>query len=342
MKVVIFLRNPIQAFEPQPAQLALLRERYPQHQLVLASTEAEMLQDLNDAGAALVWRFEAAWYERAPALRFVATPAAGRESVEPDPRGRVRVVHGSFHGKIMAESLLGMMLFFARRLDLAVADQRARRYQREQYASTRRLAGQTALIVGYGRLGRECARLLKAVGLRVLAVKRNADVDPAPADAVYPVERLHSVLPEADHVIVILPSDTGTDHLFSERAFAAMRSSAGFYSLGRGNAVDEAALLRALASGRLAHAFLDVFEQEPLPADSPMWDAPNLALTPHASAINAQYLELWFEELAAELGGELAGKRVAELAGAQGFGLGFEIAGGEGALVGEAAIDEDA
>ncbi len=88
--------------------------------------------------------------------------------------------------------------------------------------------------------------------------------------------------------------------MFSEAAFAAMRPSAGFYSLGRGSAVDEAALIRALCEGRLAHAFLDVFEQEPLATDSPLWDAPNLALTPHASAINAQYLELWFDELAVE------------------------------------------
>lgn len=301
MKVVIFLQNPIRAFELQLGQLEALRLRYPQHELVLVSTQSELLQHLPDADAALVWRFEAAWYDGASALRFVATPAAGRENAEPDPRGRVRVVHGSFHGKIMAESLLAMMLFFSRRLDLAVADQRAHRYQREQYATTRRLTGQTALIVGYGALGRECARLLKALGLRVIGVKRNADVDPAPADAVYPVESLYAVLPEADHIIVIVPSDTGTDHQFSDAAFAAMRPSAGFYSLGRGSAVDEAALLRALREGRLAHAFLDVFEQEPLPADSPLWDAPNLALTPHASAINEQYLELWLEELAVEL-----------------------------------------
>ena len=138
MKVVLWLPHSIRAFEPQPEQLARWRARYPQHQLVVATEEPEFLQQLADAGAALVWRFSAAWYERAPALRFVATPAAGREKVQPDPTGRVRTVHGSFHGKIMAESLLGMLLFFARRLDLAVADQQARRYEREQYSSTPR------------------------------------------------------------------------------------------------------------------------------------------------------------------------------------------------------------
>src|SRR5689334_25371925 len=126
------------------------------------------MAELPDAGGALVWRFPASHYEHAPRLRFVGTPAAGRERLEPDPSGRVRAVHGSFHGKIMAESLLGMMLHFSRRFDLALADQRERRYRRDEYSNTRRLHGQTALVVGYGPLGRECARLLKAVGLRVL------------------------------------------------------------------------------------------------------------------------------------------------------------------------------
>jgi D-2-hydroxyacid dehydrogenase (NADP+) len=303
MKLVLSLPHSIRAFEPQAEQLARWRARYPQHQLIVAREEADFLQQLTDADGALVWRFAEAWYERAPRLRFVATPAAGREKVQPDPSGRVRAVHGSFHGKIMAESLLGMLLYFARRFDLASADQRARRYERDQYSPTRRLAGQRALVVGYGALGRECARLLKAVGLHVVGVKRQAAVDPAPADAVFALQDLPRLLPEADHVIATLPADTGTDHLFDEAAFAAMRPSAGFYNLGRGNAVHEAALLRALNSGSIAHAFLDVFEREPLPADSPLWNAPNLALTPHASAINAEYLDLWIEELSLELSG---------------------------------------
>ena len=301
MKLVLSLPHSIRAFEPQAEQLARWRARYPQHQLVVAREEADFLQHLADADGVLVWRFAAAWYERAPRLRFVATPAAGREKVQPDPSGRVRAVHGSFHGKIMAESLLGMLLHFARRFDLASADQRVRRYERDQYSPTRRLAGQRALIVGYGALGRECARLLKAVGLHVIGVKRQAAVDPVPADAVFALQDLPRLLSEADHVISTLPADTGTDHLFDDAAFAAMPPTAGFYNLGRGNAVDEAALLRALASGSIAHAFLDVFEREPLPADSPLWSAPNLALTPHASAINAEYLDLWVEELAGVL-----------------------------------------
>lgn len=301
MRVVVFLEHPIEAFCVQPEQLHALATRHPEHDFKRVTTEDELERELSEADAALVWSFPARLYAKSRRLRFVATPAAGRERLEPDPSGRVRAVHGSFHGKIMAESLLGMMLHFSRRFDLALEDQRARRYRRDQYSRTRRLHGQTALIVGYGPLGRECARLLKAVGLRVAGVKRNASSDPRPADAVFPPERLHELLAEADHVVLTLPSDTSTDHLLSDAAFAAMRPTAVLYNLGRGNAVDEPALVRALEQKKLAHAFLDVFEREPLPDDSPLWSAPNLALTPHSSAISREYLDLWLEELDAHL-----------------------------------------
>src|SRR4051812_17443305 len=205
MKVVVWVEHEIRAFRAQPAQLDRLREQHPGHRFDAVHDEASFLRELRDAQAALVWRFSAAWYELAPELRFVATPAAGRESLEPDPSGRVRQVHGHFHGKIMAETLLAMMLFFSRRLDQAVAAQQQRRYERDVYSTNRRLCGQSALIIGYGPLGRECARLLKALGMRVVGLKRDAQVDPAPADAVLPIERLSTLLPEADHVILTLP-----------------------------------------------------------------------------------------------------------------------------------------
>ena len=301
MKILVWLEHEIRAFQVQAEQLAALTARHPQHRFLRVHSEAELLSELPDAEAALVWSFAGAWYARAPRLRFVATPAAGREKLEPDASGRVRAVHGHFHGKIMAESLLGMMLFHSRRLDVCVDDRRARRYERQQFSATRRLAGQSALIVGYGPLGRECARLLGAVGMRVVGVKRNANVDPAPAQAVHPIERLHALLPEFDHVVLTLPSDTGTEHLIAAPELSLLRKSACLYNLGRGNAIDERSLVLALEEGKLAHAFLDVFEREPLPADSPLWDAPNLALLPHASAISSEYLDLWFEELSVEL-----------------------------------------
>jgi D-2-hydroxyacid dehydrogenase (NADP+) len=301
MKVAIWLSQEIRAFSLQPEQLARLRARHPQLEFRAVHDEPAFLQELGAADAALVWEFPAHWYNLGPRLRFVATPAAGRERLAPDPEGRVRQLHGHFHGKIMAESLLAMLLFFSRRFDVALEAQRNRSYVRAPYSSTRRLAGQRALIVGYGPLGRECARLLKALGMHVIGVKRDAAVEPAPADAVFPVERLPTLLPSTDHLILTLPGDTGARHLIGERELGLLPTTAGLYNLGRGSAVDESALLVALSAGQLAHAFLDVFEREPLPADSPLWSAPRLALLPHASAISSEYLDLWLEELQAEL-----------------------------------------
>jgi D-2-hydroxyacid dehydrogenase (NADP+) len=301
MRILVHLENPVRAFQLNAEQLSALRERFPQHEFVRVVTEDEFLHELPSAEGALVWHFETAWYALAPKLRFVATPAAGRERVARDPEGRVRNLHGSFHGKIMAEALLAMMLFWSRRLDLALKHRRERRYERDHLSETRRLAGQHALVVGYGPLGREIAQRLKAIGMQVVGVKRNADVERGPADAVLPVTLLHALLRQADHVVVTLPSDTGTYHLFDAKAFSQMKPSAYFYNLGRGNAVDERALLEALSSGAIAGAFLDVFEQEPLPEDSPLWTAPNLEFLPHASAISREYLDLWIDELAPEL-----------------------------------------
>lgn len=303
MKVLLWLTHEIRAFSLQAEQLERLRARHPALDFCAVEDEPRFLRELGSAHAALVWQFSASWYPRAPHLAFVATPAAGRERLAPDPSGRVPRRHGHFHGKIMAESLLAMLLFFSRRLDVAREAQQRRSYARDQYSTTRRLAGQRALILGYGPLGRECARLLKAVGMRVVGVKRDAAVDPGPADAVFGRERLQDLLPSTDHLVLTLPGDTGTDHLIGTPELELLRPGAGLYNLGRGNAVDEAALLLALQTGRLGHAFLDVFEREPLPPDSPLWTAPNLALLPHASAISSEYLELWFDELGPVLDG---------------------------------------
>jgi phosphoglycerate dehydrogenase-like enzyme len=300
MNVVVWLPHRVSAFAAQAGQVERLAAQFPAHGFKLVVAEPEFLAELAGAEVALVWQFEAEWYRRAPQLKWVGTPAAGREKVKPDPSGRVRSVHGHFHGKIMGETLLGAMLHFSRGLDLCVEFQRARNYARDVFLGTRRLSGQHAVIAGYGPLGRECARLLKAFGMRVTGLKRSPRGDPAPADELRSVTELHALLPELDHLILTLPSDTGTDHFIGEAELALMKPSACLYNIGRGNAVDEAALIRALENGRLGHAFLDVFAEEPLPQSSPLWQAPRLLLMPHASAISQEYLDLWFQELAAE------------------------------------------
>jgi phosphoglycerate dehydrogenase-like enzyme len=136
--------------------------------------------------------------------------------------------------------------------------------------------------------------------MRVHGVRRQSQPVPG-VERVFSVDRLHEALSGADHVVCILPGDTGTTGILNERALAAMKPGACVYNLGRGNAIDSSALQSALQSGHLGGAFLDVTPEEPLPSDSPLWSTPGLYLAPHASAIRSDYLDLYFDELVATL-----------------------------------------
>lgn len=306
MRVLVHLGNEIPAFAATERQLASLARSLPGVTVLGCASDAEFATRLPEADAVVVWRFRGDWYARAPELAHVFTPAAGKEAIEPDPSGRASLHFGHFHGHLMAESLVGMMLFMNRRFGVALSAQRERRWEREVYSDSRRLAGQTALIVGYGAIGEHCGRLLKALGMRVHGLRRDPSRGGAFADRVFGADALLEAVAHADHVACVLPGDTGTDSLLGAPAFARMKATAYVYNLGRGNAVDAPALVSALKSGQIAGAFLDVVPEEPLPASSPLWDVPNLYLTPHASAIQAEYLDLYFEDL----GRELAGLRV--------------------------------
>lgn len=295
------LSNAVAAFQPTAEQRAALVAKLEGDELVNASSEEEFLAALPHADAAVVWRFRAEWYARATRLRHLFTPSAGREPFDPDPTERVAMHYGRFHGSLMAESLLGMILFQNRRLGAGLAAQADRRWDRAPYSACRRLSGQVALIIGFGAIGQHCARSLAQLGVVVHGLRRRPGAIGPPAMRSFTPDQRHEALALADHVVCVLPGDSGTDHFLDASAFAVMKPSASVYNLGRGNAIDSDALVAALRDGRIAGAFLDVVHEEPLPASSPLWTTPNLHLTPHASAISADYLDLYFEELAREI-----------------------------------------
>jgi D-2-hydroxyacid dehydrogenase (NADP+) len=270
-RLLVWLSHPVPAFQPTAAQLATLSAQIPGCELLAVQTEAEF------------------------------TPSAGHEPLPADPSARVERHFGRFHGALMSESLLAMLTFLNRRLGDALEAQAQRRWERSPYSGTRRLRGQVVLFVGYGAIAQACARVLCSLGLTVHGLRRDATRPSPYAERVFAAEQLHAALPLADHVVCVLPADPGTDHLLDAAALSHIKPSACVYNLGRGNAIDLDALCLALSEGRLAGAFLDVVSPEPPPADSALWTTPNLYLTPHASAISAEYLDLYFEELAAEL-----------------------------------------
>jgi phosphoglycerate dehydrogenase-like enzyme len=310
MRIVVCLPNAVDVFRASAEQVAELARRLPEHEVIHAETEPDLLELLPSADGVVVWRFEAGWYARAPHLAHVGTPAAGREAIAPDPLGRAVLHFGRFHGNIMAESLLAMLLFMHRRLGTALAQQQSHAWDRSRFRGIRPLRGQVALIVGYGSIGRHIGASLAGLGMVVHGFKRSVtelkrnvtQLEVAGVSRLFGAAELSVALGLADHVVCVLPGDATSERLIDRAAFAAMQPTACLYNLGRGNAIDETALCEALRSGAIAGAFLDVQAEEPLPPTSPLWDVPNLYLTPHASAMRRDYLDLYFAELAVEFG----------------------------------------
>ena len=201
------------------------------------------------------------------------------------------------HGPNIAEHVLAMMLMFTRGLPKLFRAQLARRWDRNQTSRSEafaELTGKTLLIVGLGRIGEAIASRARPFGVRLLAAKRDpaARHDPAvPVDELLPMDALDDALPRADHVCVTVPLTPATRHLIDARRIARLGAGAYLYNVSRGAVIDEAALVEALRAGRLAGAGLDVFEEEPLPAQSPLWDLDNVILTPHVAGLTPLYYQ---------------------------------------------------
>jgi len=274
-------------------------------------SEEEFVSLLPEATAVFVWSFRQEWFDLAPRLAHVCTPAAGKDYFRVVPPQRVTMHYGSFHGAIMGETALacvlacahGILPFASAMGSSAPADA----WPREAIAvRCRRLAGSSVAILGFGAIGRLFARMLAPFGARVTGITRTAHPEraaEAEALGVTPatVAQLDEILPATDHLVCFLPSGEETTNLLDARRLALLKPDAFLYNFGRGNLIDENALAEALQAGRLAGAVLDVFRVEPLPADSPLRRAPNCWLYPHASAFAPDYLDLYFAKVAAAI-----------------------------------------
>jgi D-2-hydroxyacid dehydrogenase (NADP+) len=254
---------------------------------------------------------------RAGRLRWFSSVAAGLdEIVTPALLGRgVMVTNASgVHGPNIAEHVLAMMLMFTRGLPALFRAQLARRWERNltwRSDGPGELTGKTLLIVGLGRIGEAIAVRARPFGVRVLAVKRDRSArhdDGVAVDELLGIDALDDALGRADHVCLTVPLTRETHHLIDARRLARMRGGAFLYNVSRGAVIDEAALVKALRAGKLAGAGLDVFEAEPLPETSPLWELDNVILTPHVSGVTPLYYERTAALFADNLERYLAGR----------------------------------
>ena len=246
---------------------------------------------------------------QAPHLRWVQLISAGADHVIGHPTlnsGVVLTTTSGIHAINIGEYVLALMLAWAHRLPALLDHQRRAEWPNERHKlfTPQELRGQTVGVVGYGSIGREVGRLARALGMRVLALQRGDDRvdhgyiisgvgDPEGRipERFYRPDELWEMLPECDYVVLAVPLTSATRNLIGVQALWAMKPTAFLVNIARGGIVDESALIQALQEGWIGGAGLDVFAQEPLPTDSPLWRMPNVVLTPHIAGFTANYYE---------------------------------------------------
>jgi phosphoglycerate dehydrogenase-like enzyme len=227
-------------------------------------------------------------------LRFIQSPSAGvdflmnfPELVESDiPLTNTR----GAHGPSIAEHVFGLLLSLTRIIPTCLKWQADKQWNRnpDTYRLPREVMGSTMGIIGFGAIGRNVAKRAVAFDMNVLAIDAVACDGSPYCEEVWQTDRLHDLLTASDVVVVAAPYTRETHHLLSTAEFAAMKPNAYLIVVSRGGIVDEAALAAAMQSGHLAGAGIDVTEQEPLPKDSPLWDLPNVIITPHLAGSSYQ------------------------------------------------------
>lgn len=249
--------------------------------VAVCSTPAEAERHVAGAEILYAWNFPRHLLPLATKLRWVQNMGAGVERflVPELPRRVILTRVAGIFGPWMAEYVLGWCLWHTQRTELFRAQQRERRWRQ---VDPLRLHGAGLCVVGLGDIGRTIAQAARGLGMRVTGVSQSGKKTPG-LERVYRARDIGKPLASADFVVLTVPLTPATRGLIGARELAAMKPSAWLVNIGRGPIVDEAALLQALAGRRLGGAILDVFDEEPLPADHPLWGLDNVVITPHIS-----------------------------------------------------------
>jgi phosphoglycerate dehydrogenase-like enzyme len=296
-----------------PAALAEpIRKRWPRMKVVYLPDYAGLDAQLPDTDIFVGWSLRPEQVRAARKLKWIHSTAAGvNQLMFPELReSHIVVTNASgVHAITMAEHTLGMLIAMARHFPEMVRHQlRTHWSQQDLWDAPLRpheLHGQVLLLIGFGAIGRELARRVKPLGMKVWAVTRSGKGDRKLAECILPAKRLDEALPKADFVVLAAPETPETLQMFGAKQLAAMKRTAFFVNVARGTLVDEAALIEALHSKKIAGAALDVTQTEPLPSESPLWALENVFLTPHVSGVSEQMwprqakllvenLERWF------------------------------------------------
>jgi len=288
----------ISTFQFSPTSQEVLREAANTEVACITRTD-EFLSRLQEAEIICSYWMPANWRQLAPHLRWLQCSSAGVDGLLPtgvlDPDSGVIVTTATgIHAATISEYVFGSILMFNRNWSEMVRLQDRHVWPRSASwynLGARELVDQTLGVIGLGHIGRRVAQLGQAFGMHVLATRRtvsDGEKDPD-VDELYPIEQLQELLRLSDYVVLAVPLTQETEKLIGEAELRAMRPNAYLVNVARGRVVDEEALIRALQERWIAGAGLDVTEEEPLPANSPLYSMPNVILTPHISGLSVHY-----------------------------------------------------
>jgi phosphoglycerate dehydrogenase-like enzyme len=299
-KLVVCVWHPFEQWRAQPILPETIRRRWPEMLVVYLPDYERLPQELPDTDIFVGASLRPEQFQHARKLKWIHSTAVGVSQlmypelccsgvILTNPRGILSAP--------MAEHTMGLMIALARHFPDSVRYQDRARWSQMEVSSQpgplTELNGQLLLIVGYGSIGREIARRARAFDMRVWGVTRSGKGDATHAEEILPVAQLEDALPHADFVVLSAPDTQETQQLIGPAQIAKMKPGARLINVGRGSLLDEAALIRALETGALGGAALDVAATEPLPAESRLWKTPNLLITPHVSGVSDR---LWQKE----------------------------------------------
>lgn len=299
MKLLIVIQHRLELWNAPAWFGERLGDDFPGLEIVQRKSYDGVETDLADAEVIFTISLRPNQFTAAPKLRWIHAPtAAVHQFMFPELIESHVVLTNSteVHGPVVAEHGIALIFALAKKIPQAAVLQRQKVWGQESIWNEgprlREVAGATLGLIGVGSIGRRVAQMASGLGMRVIAVREHVEKEtPQGVQAVYSTGELDKVLAQSDFIVMAAPLLAATKRLMNHERFAQMKPDAYLINVGRGPQVDESALADALRTRQIAGAALDVFEQEPLPPDSPLWDLDNLLITPHTAGLTEK---LWY------------------------------------------------
>ncbi len=308
MKLVVCVQHPFSLWNAPPWFAERLRADFHSLEVVHLTSYKNLTGEVADAEILVTWSLRAEQIAAARRLRWIHSPAAAVHAVLiPEViASDIAVTNArNVHGPVVAEHAMAVIYALAKRLHIVRDAQNQKLWAQQLLWDSphrpRELAGSTLVVIGLGAIGENVARAAHSIGMHVIGVREHPRRGSRFVERVVGFEKLDSVLPSADFVVIAAPLTDKTRQLFDAVRLALLKPSAYLINVSRGALIDQNALIAVLQQRRFAGAALDVFDEEPLPPDSPLWKLPDVLITPHSAALTENLWNRHYDLLAENL-----------------------------------------